>query len=218
MFTWICPTCGREVPPSYDECPDCAGKAKAAGDAAPPAQAEPAAPAPVPVQPPQPKAPPPVRRGLPTWFLSVLFALAFIGLGAGVYWGVQYLRHRSEAGRQALAMENVPAAGKPKPHPMQRYIEVTGIRFLQDRKKQTEVRFLVVNHSPDEIAELAGNVTIWGRTQRSDEEPVGTFSFKIPSIQAWEYKEFSAPMNTKLRVYELPDWQNVTAELQLTSP
>src|SRR5689334_5275888 len=26
MFTWICPKCGREVPPSYDECPDCSVK------------------------------------------------------------------------------------------------------------------------------------------------------------------------------------------------
>ena len=26
MFTWICPQCGREVPPAYTECPDCARK------------------------------------------------------------------------------------------------------------------------------------------------------------------------------------------------
>ena len=29
MFTWICPQCGREVPPAYTECPDCAAKASA---------------------------------------------------------------------------------------------------------------------------------------------------------------------------------------------
>lgn len=26
MFTWICPHCGREVPPSAGECPDCGAK------------------------------------------------------------------------------------------------------------------------------------------------------------------------------------------------
>ena len=26
MFTWICPHCGREVPPSEGECPDCGAK------------------------------------------------------------------------------------------------------------------------------------------------------------------------------------------------
>ena len=23
MFTWVCPQCGREVPPHFTECPDC---------------------------------------------------------------------------------------------------------------------------------------------------------------------------------------------------
>ncbi len=48
MFTWICPQCGREVPPSYTECPDCAAKAKggaAAVSEAPTAEMPTAAPA-----------------------------------------------------------------------------------------------------------------------------------------------------------------------------
>jgi len=58
MFTWICPQCGREVPPSASECPACA-EARAAA-ARPPA---PAAPPPTPPQyqaaPQYPQAPPP---------------------------------------------------------------------------------------------------------------------------------------------------------------
>ena len=34
MFTWICPQCGREVPPAYNDCPDCSKKA-AAGRSSP---------------------------------------------------------------------------------------------------------------------------------------------------------------------------------------
>ncbi len=30
MFTWICPKCGTEVPPSYNDCPNCAAREKAA--------------------------------------------------------------------------------------------------------------------------------------------------------------------------------------------
>ena len=45
MFTWICPKCGTEVPPSYNDCPTCEAREKAAS--APPAA--PIVQAPVPV-------------------------------------------------------------------------------------------------------------------------------------------------------------------------
>lgn len=54
MFTWICPKCGTEVPPSYNDCPNCAAREKAAAAPlpvqAPVAQPAPAAPAPAPQQ------------------------------------------------------------------------------------------------------------------------------------------------------------------------
>jgi hypothetical protein len=47
---------------------------------------------------------------------------------------------------------------------------------------------------------------------------VGTFSFKVASLGAYESKEMTGVLNTKLRVYELPDWQNLVADIQITSP
>ncbi len=155
---------------------------------------------------------------MPTWLMSLLFAVAFVGIGLGAYWGVGRMRQGASAEqRPALAFED-PGTAQQKPHPLERYIEVTGVRFLQDAKKRTEVRFVLVNHSPDVITDLAGTVTIWGRTQKSDEEAVGTFAFKLPSIAAWESKDMSAVVDTALRVYELPDWQNITAQVRLTGP
>ena len=108
MFTWICPQCGREVPPAYKDCPDCAKKtapAERVGAApnrrrqphrsqSPPQYAAAAITAPPPPQPntsgcshtlpPQPPPWRPLQRGgLPTWLLTVLFAFAFLGLGSG---------------------------------------------------------------------------------------------------------------------------------------
>jgi hypothetical protein len=105
-----------------------------------------------------------------------------------------------------------------KANTLQKYVEVVGLRLTEDAKKRTEVHFVVVNHSGAEIADLAANVNLWARTAKSDEEAVGTFSFKIPSLGAYESKEMSGVLNTKLRVYELPDWQNLVAEMQITSP
>ena len=237
MFTWICPTCGREVPPSYDACPDCAAREKAgaqpaqtaaqpppsgphgapAAPPAPPAYAPPAyAPPAVKPLPPAQYAVAPPHAGLPTWLLAILFAFAFVGVGAGVYFAVQYFRGGTQAA--STPVETVPAKNQLKQNPLQKYVEVSGIRFVETPKHQTEARFVVVNHSGADITDLAGTVNIWGRTAKSEEEAAGNFSFKMPSLKPYESKEAVAPLSTKLKVYELPDWQNLSAEVQITSP
>jgi len=45
----------------------------------------------------------------------------------------------------------------------------------------------------------------------------GTFTFTT-NLGPWESKDMSAPLNTKLKIYALPDWQNVNTDLQITSP
>jgi hypothetical protein len=235
MFTWICPQCGREVPPSYTECPDCAAKAKAAPPpAAPPPQvqqpqypppqqpqyAQPQYPPPPPAAPPPQYYGPPPSRGmsLPVWLLTILFAFAIGGVIGGLYWFMQTNRAQTGTGPAPTAAVESPAA-KPgaKPNPLQKYIEVSGVRFVQDAKKKTQVRFLLINHSEADVNGLAGNVTIWGRTKKSEEDAQGTFSFTT-HLGPFESKELTVPLNTRLKFYELPDWQNVTADVQITGP
>ena len=223
MFTWICPQCGREVPPAYADCPDCAAKAAAA----PPPQAEPQpteayyppqAPAHPPAQPQRrPHAAVPSRYALPTWLLTVVFALAFVGLVFGTYWIVQVARGTGQPSKPLASVESPAAKSGVKANPLQRYIEVAGLRFVQDAKKKTMAKFTVINHSEADFSGLAGNVTIWGRTQKSEEDAEGTFSFTT-NLGPLESKEISVPVNSKLQIYEMPDWQNVTLDLQITAP
>ena len=117
-----------------------------------------------------------------------------------------------------MRLENPPPAGQAKSNPLEKYVEVTGIRLLESPQKKAEARFVVVNHSGADISDLSGTVTVWGRTTTSEEESVGNFSFRLPSLGPYEAKEMNAPLNTKLRGYELPDWQNVTGQVQITSP
>src|ERR1035438_671383 len=247
MFTWICPQCGREVPPSYNDCPDCAAKTAAAAPPVPPpatpppplesAPPPPAAFRPEPLPPaayepshsqsplfaaaPPPPPPPKQRAGaiLPTWALAALFALAFLGVGLGVY-AIATRNHASN--REAAAATNVDSpAAKPgtKVNALQKYIEVSGVRFSQDKqdKKVINVSFVLINHSDVDVDRLTGNVTVWGRTRNSEEDAVGTFAF-MTSIPGTASKELVLPFNTKLRFIELPDWQNITVDLQITGP
>jgi hypothetical protein len=242
MFTWICPQCGREVPPAYNECPNCAGNATGQGAAPQPGQSAtgvgtpptpPYAQAPTyppqqpyaqaPAYPPPPYMQPPPARGvtLPPWLMSIVFAVLFLAIGAALFFGIKHFSGSGEASASAPAAAEKaapPAGSKAQANMLQKYVEVVGMRLIEDPKKKPEVRFVVVNHSGAEISDLIANVNLWARTAKSDEEAVGTFSIKVPSLGPYETKEMSAALTTKLKVYELPDWQNLVAEVQITSP
>ncbi len=219
MFTWICPVCGREVPPSYNECPDCAERAKTNAGSPPAPDIRQPVPAPAVPPPPVTAVPPPASAAVPTWLLTILFAFAFVGVGAAIYFAAHYFGGRTQASAAApAATASAPAAAAAgKESPMQKYVEVSGIRFVETKKNQTEARFLVINHSGADISDLAGTVKVYGRAGKT-EEPAGNFDFKVASLGPYESKEITAPLATKLKSYELPDWQFVSTDVKITSP
>lgn len=172
--------------------------------------------------PPQPRpASPPIRSttrsGMPSWLLVILSCFAILGLGSAIFYGYDYWRNRKQATSTGLD----PAANVARTklsNRLQKVIEVVGIRLVQDPKRKAQARFVVINHSPNSLDEISATVTLWASTSRSEEDSVGTFTFKLPSLGPYNSKELSAPLNTKLKFYELPDWQNATPDVQITSP
>ncbi len=229
MFTWICPKCGKEVPPSYSECPNCAA----------PAQPEPAAPAeqpgaepsspvaktvPVPMPPPAaaaPAPPPPApapaaarpgRVTVPGWMLSLLVAAALIIIGLTMI----VIRNNSRAATAAQAAPASPLeAPAPAPasttNPVFRNVELTGLRLTENDKHEAYVQLVAVNHSPADLGEITATIHLRAVAKQT-EEPVGTFTLKV-SLGPYEAKDLKLPLDTKMRVYELPDWQFLRAEL-----
>lgn len=150
--------------------------------------------------------------------MTIIFALAIGGVVGGIYYLVPSNRGSAGTGPTPSATVESPAAkAGGKANPIQKFIEVSGVRFTLDAKKNTMARFVITNHSESEISGLAGNVTIWGRTRKSEEDAQGTFAFST-NLAPYESKELTAPVNTKLKIYELPDWQNITTDVQITAP
>ena len=51
------------------------------------------------------------------------------------------------------------------------------VGLFEYERKEAVVRDVVVNHSPADSGGLAGNVSILGGTQKSEEDEAGKFSF-----------------------------------------
>jgi hypothetical protein len=220
MFTWICPKCGNEVPPAYSDCPNCARAAETEADVAaaeaPAAAPQEAAAPPAPVPAAAPTAPPPNpnRIYVPGWALSLLFAAVFAIVGLTIILVKQSDKNRTApvpAQRQATPIEDVaPAAAQSDP--LLRNLEVTGLRLTEDDKQKAFVQFVAINHTGADFGEITAKVDVKAITSKGGREPVGTFTFKA-SLGPYESKEVKVPMETKLRVYELPDWQFLRAEI-----
>ncbi|WP_180538204.1 zinc finger Ran-binding domain-containing protein [Nevskia soli] len=237
MFSWICARCGRDNPPSATTCVNCG--ARFDDPVEPDAVSEiPAAnpvvnPALNPVlnpgvsvsvaAPPMPKSARPTlpgqaaRGGVPTLLLTILSFLAIVGIGFGIYYGITWWNGRKQATSTGLD----PAANVARTkvtNPIQKYVEVVGIRLTEGPKKKPEARFVVVNHSQNSFDNLSATVTVYASTQRSDEDSAGTFRFKLESLGPYESRDMSVPFDTKLKPYEFPDWQNVNPDVEITSP
>ena len=168
-------------------------------------------------QAPAPAAPRPASgMHIPGWMVSILFGVLFVVVLGGIFWLYQS-RHNPDngaAGGAPAARLETPqqAAAAAQPDPLLSQLEITGLRLTEDAKQKAFVQFVVVNHSAADLGELAATVQLKAATGPHAQEPVGTFAFKT-KLGPYESRDLKAPLNTKLRVYELPDWQFLRPEL-----
>ncbi|MGD0297766.1 MAG: hypothetical protein ABSE86_11675 [Bryobacteraceae bacterium] len=103
-------------------------------------------------------------------------------------------------------------------NPFAKYLELVGFRIIEKSPGHLEVRFGVVNHSEADIGEVKMDVNVRTTNAKADDPPLIAFSATIPSLGPSEMKAVAVDVPTKLRVYELPDWQFLKPDFVLTEP
>ena len=76
----------------------------------------------------------------------------------------------------------------------------------------------MVNHSDADIGDLGLKIKLTTSAAKPDDPPVAEFETKIPSLGPQENKDVTVNVPTKLRIYELPDWQFLRGQFEITSP
>jgi hypothetical protein len=151
----------------------------------------------------------------------MLVAALLVGLGAGAYF---YLLSPSRAANQTAvspapfeAPTSHPAPGA-KPHPLAKFIEIAGLRITEDAKQKAQIKFLVINHSGADLGDVTLAITLKPSVAKPADKPLVSYSVKVASLRPYESREMDASAKTDLRAYELPDWQFLRAEFEITSP
>ncbi len=120
-------------------------------------------------------------------------------------------------------------APKPKPNaalvtatnsnnPVAKFIELVGFRITERAPGKLAITFGVVNHSDADVCDLGFQVNIRTTASKPDDPPLFSFPAKESGLGPNQIKEVTVDTPTKLRVYELPDWQFLRADFTLTSP
>jgi len=102
-------------------------------------------------------------------------------------------------------------------HKYARLIELAGFRVTEKFPGHLEIRFGAINHSIADLGEVGLTVNLKARTAKEEEPPFASFPCKV-TLGPLEWKDVVVDVSTKLRVYELPDWQFVRATFDITSP
>jgi hypothetical protein len=153
-------------------------------------------------------------RRLPGWAVSLLFVIGIPALGAAVLFYFMPLG-RSNAETKPTPQEPQTTIVQAASHPLAQYIEVTGFRFIVDFNKKSEIHYLVVNHSAAELADMTVYVTLRTADAKAGQPPVCRFSFRAPTLGAFESKEMTSPIEKLSRPVALPEWQDLRPEVQI---
>jgi hypothetical protein len=107
------------------------------------------------------------------------------------------------------------ATGK---NPLAKYIELSGFRLAESSAGKLKIKFAAINHSDADLGDMTVKIRLVTSTSKPGDEPMTEFEAKIPSLGPEETKDVNATATTKLRLYELPDWQFIRADFDITSP
>ena len=103
-------------------------------------------------------------------------------------------------------------------NPIAKYIELVGLRVTERSPGHLIVQFGVVNHSEADVGDVKMTVNLGTTAAKPGEPPLISFPSQVSRLGPSELKDTTVEVPTKLRVYELPDWQFLKADFEITEP
>ena len=155
---------------------------------------------------------PETKAGMNPVLVVTLVAAALLGAG---YLAYTYLLPSSQVKQEsaAAAKSILLDANGEKTNPLSKHIEVTGFRIREDKNQKVTVQMVIVNHGGADIAGLEMQVGLYAKGTLVVEFPV-----KVKSLGPYEVAQGIGTATTKLRAYEIPDWQFLTSKFVITAP
>lgn len=103
-------------------------------------------------------------------------------------------------------------------HPLAKFVELAGIRMEESGVGKLKVTVAVINHSEADVGDVTFKIKLTTTAAKPEDPPIAEFDSKVEKLGPLEVKDMSTLVPTKLRLYELPDWQFLRMQYEITSP
>jgi hypothetical protein len=120
--------------------------------------------------------------------------------------------------KQAAPAPGSASQAAPNSNSMAKYLELAGFRLDEKGAGKLQIRFAMINHSDADLGDITLQVNVRTTTAPSSDPPLFSFPATVQGVGPGDVKDVTVTAPTKLRVYELPDWQFLRADFQVTSP
>ncbi len=126
----------------------------------------------------------------------------------------------SSPDKQAKAAPAIPAhyTASNTSNAIAKYIELVGFRITERSPGHLIAQFGVVNHSRADIGDVKMAVHLGTTAAKPGDPPLISFPAQVSRLGPTELKDVTVEVPTKLRVYELPDWQFLKVDFEITEP
>lgn len=126
----------------------------------------------------------------------------------------------SASDKQAKAPPSVPAhfIASNTSNPVAKYLELVGLRIRERSPGHLVVQFGIVNHSEADVGDVKMTVNLSTTAAKPGDPPLISFPAEVSKLGPSELKDVTVEVPTKMRVYELPDWQFLKADFEITEP
>lgn len=155
------------------------------------------------------------KRLIPAWAAAVLILGSIMVAGFNSVFSIvpRSGAEAKAASASARAAAPVPASGTSSS--LSKAIEVTGIRVQVNPAQKSEIQFLVVNHTPERFSGVTVFVTLHAANAAPGQPPLGKFQFAAPNLGPYQSKEMSSAIERINRPLDLPDWQDLRADVEI---
>jgi hypothetical protein len=157
------------------------------------------------------------KASLPAWTVSFLVALTlFLAVGSLL----QYLganRDAKAATAPATPSDQSISAVSSSEQPASKLVEVTGLRVASGPSHRPQLAFIVVNHSGNQLSGVGLQIAVRSATSSAGVAPLFRIATTIPSLGAYQSREFRAELDPELHATELPDWQSLRADVRVNT-